>query len=46
MKGHIAIENLTRGKITEKAKRETITAAKFAAVKKLKDIESKKTGKK
>lgn len=44
--GYIAIEDLTRGKITEKANRETIAAAKFAAVKKLKDIESKKTGKK
>ena len=46
MNGYIAVEDLTRGKITEKANRETIAAAKFAAVKKLKEIESKKTGKK
>ena len=43
--GYFAIEDLTRGKITEKANRETITAGKFVAVKKLKEIESKKTGK-
>ena len=46
MNGYIAIKDLTRGKITEKANRETIAAAKFAAVKKLKEIESKKTGRK
>jgi len=46
MNGYIAIEDLTRGRITEKANRETIAAAKFAAVKKLKEIEPKKTGRK
>ena len=46
MNGYIAVEDLTRGKITEKANRETIAVAKFAAVKKLKEIESKKTGRK
>ncbi|MCK4630085.1 MAG: aminotransferase class I/II-fold pyridoxal phosphate-dependent enzyme, partial [Bacteroidales bacterium] len=46
MNGYIAVEDLTRGRITEKANRETIAAAKFTAVRKLKEIESKKTGKK
>jgi len=46
MNGYIAIEDMIRGKITEKGNRETIAAEKFAAVKKLKEIESKKTGKK
>ena len=32
--GYIAVEDLSRGKISEKANRETIAAAKFAAVKK------------
>lgn len=46
MNGYIAVEDLTRGKITEKANRETIAAAKFAAVKKLKNIELQENGKK
>ena len=35
--GYIAVEDLSRGKITEKANRETIAAAKFAAVRKYKE---------
>ena len=38
LNGFIAIEDLTRGKITEKANRETIAAAKFAAVKKYEEM--------
>ncbi len=37
MNGYIAVEDLSRGKITEKANRETIAAAKYAAVKKYKE---------
>lgn len=46
MNGYIEVEDLTLSRITEKANRETIAAAKFAVVKKLKEIESEKTGKK
>ena len=35
--GYIGVEDLSRGKITEKANRETIAAAKFAAVRKYKE---------
>ena len=41
--GYISIEDLTRGKITEKTNRETIAAAKYAVIRKLKEAE--KTGK-
>ncbi|MBI9035131.1 MAG: hypothetical protein JEZ03_11730, partial [Bacteroidales bacterium] len=37
MNGYISVEDLSRGKITEKANRETIAAAKFAAIKKYKE---------
>ncbi len=36
MNGYLTIEDITRGRITEKVNRETIAAAKFVAVKKLK----------
>jgi hypothetical protein len=39
--GYIAIEDLARGKITEKANRETIAAAKYAVVRKLEEEEKK-----
>ena len=50
LNGFIAIEDLTRGKIIEKANRETISAAKYAAVRKIKEIsitkiKTKKKGK-
>jgi len=35
--GYIAVDDLSRGKITEKANRETVAAAKYAAVKKYKE---------
>ncbi len=41
--GYIAVEDLSRGKITEKANRETVAAAKFAAVKKYKEHIAKKS---
>ena len=37
LNGYIAVEDLSRGKLTEKANRETIAAAKYAAVKKYRD---------
>jgi hypothetical protein len=37
LNGYIAVEDLSRGKLTEKANRETIAAAKFAAVRKYKE---------
>jgi hypothetical protein len=37
LNGYIAVEDLSRGKLTEKVNRETIAAAKFAAVKKYKE---------
>ncbi len=43
LNGYISIEDLTRGKITEKTNRETIAAAKYAVIRKLKEAE--KTGK-
>ena len=39
LNGYISIEDLTRGKITEKANRETIAAAKFAVIRKLSEVE-------
>ncbi len=39
LNGYISIEDLTRGKITEKTNRETIAAAKYAVIKKLKEME-------
>jgi hypothetical protein len=36
MNGYLTIEDITRGRITEKVNRETIAAAKFAAVRRLK----------
>ena len=36
LNGYLTIEDLTRGRITEKVNRETLAAAKFAAVRKLK----------
>lgn len=40
--GYIAVEDLARGRITEKANRETIAAAKFAVVRKLDEEENRK----
>jgi hypothetical protein len=39
LNGYLTIEDLTRGRITEKVNRETLAAAKFAAVKKLANAE-------
>jgi len=39
--GYIAVEDLSRGKITEKANRETIAAAKYAAVRKYREEKEK-----
>lgn len=38
LNGYISIEDLTRGKITEKTNRETIAAAKYAVIKKLNEM--------
>ncbi len=40
LNGYISIEDITRGKITEKTNRETIAAAKYAVIKKLKEVEN------
>jgi len=40
MNGYLNIEDVTRGRITEKVNRETIAAAKYAAVRKLKEVKS------
>jgi hypothetical protein len=40
--GYLTIEDITRGRITEKVNRETIAAAKYAAIKKLKEIKKAK----
>ena len=37
MSGYLTIEDITRGRITEKVNRETIAAVKFAAVRRLKE---------
>ena len=39
--GYIAVEDLSRGKITEKANRETIATAKYAAVRKYREEKEK-----
>jgi len=39
LNGYIAIEDINRGRITEKANRETIAAAKYACVRKLEEVE-------
>ena len=44
MNGYISVDDLSRGKLTEKANRETIAAAKYAAVKKFQEV--KMAGKK
>jgi hypothetical protein len=36
--GYLTIEDITRGRITEKVNRETLAAAKFAAVRKMREI--------
>jgi hypothetical protein len=38
--GYLTIEDITRGRITEKVNRETLAAAKYAAVRKMKEIAS------
>lgn len=38
LNGYLNIEDISRGRITEKVNRETLAAAKFAVVKKLKEI--------
>jgi hypothetical protein len=40
--GYLTIEDITRGRITEKVNRETIAAAKYAAIKKLKEVRKTK----
>ncbi|MEJ2052287.1 MAG: aminotransferase class I/II-fold pyridoxal phosphate-dependent enzyme, partial [Calditrichaceae bacterium] len=39
--GYLTIEDLTRGRITEKVNRETLAAAKFAAVRRLEESKNK-----
>ncbi len=41
LSGYLTIEDITRGRITEKVNRETLAAAKFAAIKKLKEEKKK-----
>ncbi|MBN2708654.1 MAG: aminotransferase class I/II-fold pyridoxal phosphate-dependent enzyme [Calditrichaceae bacterium] len=41
LNGYIAVDDLSRGKLTEKANRETIAAAKYAAIKKWQDHQKK-----
>ena len=41
MNGYLNIEDITRGKITEKLNRETLAAAKFAVVKRNNSTEKK-----
>jgi hypothetical protein len=45
MSGYLNIEDITRGRITEKVNRETLAAAKFAAIRKLKDHKKPKNTK-
>jgi hypothetical protein len=40
LNGYLTIDDISRGGITEKINRETIAAAKFAAVKKLKELQN------
>jgi hypothetical protein len=42
LSGYLTIEDITRGRITEKVNRETLAAAKFVAVKTLKERAKKK----
>lgn len=42
LNGYLNIEDITRGKITEKVNRETLAAAKFAVIKKLNEKKNKK----
>jgi len=42
LNGYLNIEDISRGRITEKVNRETLATAKFAVVKKLKEINKKK----
>jgi hypothetical protein len=41
MNGYIDIEDINRARITEKANRETIAAAKYACMRKLEEVEGK-----
>jgi hypothetical protein len=41
LSGYLTVEDITRGRITEKVNRETLAAAKFAAVKKLGEVKKK-----
>jgi hypothetical protein len=41
LSGYLTIEDITRGRITEKVNRETLAAAKYAAIKKLKEEKKK-----
>jgi hypothetical protein len=41
LSGYLTVEDITRGRITEKVNRETLAAAKFAAVKKLSEGKKK-----
>jgi hypothetical protein len=40
LNGYLTIEDISRGRITEKINRETIAAAKYASVKKLKELKT------
>jgi hypothetical protein len=42
LSGYLTIEDITRGRITEKVNRETLAAAKYAAIKKLKELKEQK----
>jgi aspartate/methionine/tyrosine aminotransferase len=42
LNGYIAVDELSNAKITEKANRETIAAAKYAVVRKLRELEEQK----
>jgi len=42
MNGYLTIEDITRGRVNEKVNRETIAAAKYAALKRFKEVESQK----
>jgi len=44
MDGYINLDDISRGKISEKVNRETIAAAKYAVVKRLKDLGKVKPG--
>ncbi|MGE5411035.1 MAG: hypothetical protein ACM3MI_08745, partial [Clostridiales bacterium] len=42
--GYLTIEEITRGRINEKVNRETLAAAKSAAIRKMKEIASSNSG--